>query len=168
VDARSVSAAGWLKDGCGNSNLLCASARQLHAESRPRGARTETERVRNSDSFGNSYQEAGRDAWPVDHGTNVTFVIYPKADSSLIVERQGREPNMGLKTGFDRLIKHHQILKRIIPPGAASPRIVLRATAAKDSRRAAEKSDHRGKGGACTPPIRVTHCNQALTGTNGH
>ena len=89
MDARSVSAAGWLKDGCGNSNLLCASARQLHAESRPRGARTETERVRSLDSFGNSYQEPGRVARPVDHPTNVTFVMYPKADSSRIVERQG-------------------------------------------------------------------------------
>jgi hypothetical protein len=33
---------------------------------------------------------------PVDSATNVTFVMYPKADSSRIVERQGKEPNMGL------------------------------------------------------------------------
>jgi hypothetical protein len=73
-----------------------ASAKQLHAESRLRGARRETERVRNSDSSGHSYQEAGRVARPVDQGANVTFVVYPKADSSRIVEIQGEEPNMGL------------------------------------------------------------------------
>ena len=43
---------------------------------------------------------------PVDSATNVTFVMYPKADSSRIVKRQAKEPNMGLKTGFDRLIEH--------------------------------------------------------------
>ena len=36
-----------------------------------------------------------RTARPVDHDTYVTFVMYPKADSSRIVERQGKEPNMG-------------------------------------------------------------------------
>jgi hypothetical protein len=33
----------------------------------------------------------------VDHGTNMTFVMYPKADSSRIVKRQGKEPSMDLR-----------------------------------------------------------------------
>lgn len=32
----------------------------------------------------------------VDHGTNMTFVMYPKADSSRIVKRQGKEPYVSL------------------------------------------------------------------------
>jgi hypothetical protein len=37
-----------------------------------------------------------RSALAVDYGNNVTFVMYPKADSSRIVKRQGKEPDMDL------------------------------------------------------------------------
>lgn len=51
-------------------------------------------------------QEPERAARVIDHGTNVTFVMYPKADSSRIVKRQGGEPRLDLKTGFDRHLEH--------------------------------------------------------------
>ena len=37
-------------------------------------------------------ESLNRIAPAVDHGTNMTFVMYPKADSSRIVKRQGKEP----------------------------------------------------------------------------
>jgi hypothetical protein len=58
------------------------------------------------DFSGHLYREPERTTRAVDHGTNVTFVIYPKADSSRIVKRQGIEPLADLKTGFDRFMEH--------------------------------------------------------------
>ena len=75
------------------------SVKQLHAESRLQAARGEAEHAPQFKFVrpDQPNQEPGRVARPVDSRTNVTFVIYPKPDSSRIVEIQGKEPNMGLR-----------------------------------------------------------------------
>ena len=63
----------------------------------------------------------------------------------------------------DRIERRSFSTRNIFPQGCASSRKVS-GTAARKTRRLPAKRDHRGKGGKCTPPNRITqnHCRKQL------
>jgi hypothetical protein len=86
-----------------NSAFAAANAAGLGARG-PRGeakrAQFESARPDQLNLSGSSCrpkQEPQRTPRAVDQGTNMTFVMYPKADSSRIVKRQGKEPHVSLR-----------------------------------------------------------------------